>query len=303
MEQKAALDHQNPCEWVRSSTYEGSTAPEMICVWKKQTFQPLTLIILIVAVNVVAAPVYLVIAYLIDSILLAPTSAEVTEQLEVVRFRRKSAIHLANHQQQQALATEIQGVDREAMSDHPRPRLFKTFSKVEEGILSRQQTMRRTMSQTAFLENLRTETAEQASHFDSFENLCKDLATHSNWLVGRKHKQFIEHWPIDNVPAMVKLEEELQDVIKVSEEWKTTLKRTPPATRGIRLLQLFVQDLIGRKSRQALVFVNHLEEQQLEEKMVMSLGAKALAFAAIIIMNLYFIFSCMLYGRNNGWYS
>jgi len=40
--------------------------------------------------------------------------------------------------------------------------------------------------------------------------------------------------------------------------------------------------------------VNHLEEQQLEEKMVMSLGAKALAFAVILLLNGYLIFQALL---------
>ena len=57
---------------------------------------------------------------------------------------------------------------------------------------------------------------------------------------------------------------------------------------------------MGRQSRQARVFVNHLEEQQLEDKLVMSLGVKALAFSMIVLLNLFFIFTCMLYGRSNG---
>ena len=146
----------------------------------------------------------------------------------------------------------------------------------------------------------RIEPDEQETHFDSFDHLMTDLTLHSNWLVGRKRKDFRAKWPIDNKQAMAALNEEFKEVTKASEQWEKNLKQTPPATQGIRLLQLFVQDLIGRKSRQARVFVNHLEKQQLEEKMVMSLGAKALAMTAIILVNLYFIFSCMLYGRTNG---
>ena len=159
------------------------------------------------------------------------------------------------------------------------------------------------MQQSTFFDSFNAETLKQDNHFDSLDNLKTELGVHSSWLLGRKHQDFLSHWPIYSDIAMAAVEEELKTVVKVSLEWKETLKCAPSASAGIRLLQLFVQDLIGRKSRQALVFVNHLEEQQLEEKMVMSLGAKALAFAAIIIMNLYFIFSCMLYGRNNGWYS
>ena len=180
--------------------------------------------------------------------------------------------------------------------------MFKTFSKVDEGVLKRQQNMRQSMNRSNLFKDIDADGALQEAYFDSFDNLMTDLSSHLNWLVGRERKDFKAKWPVDNKQAMAALNEEFQQVTKASEEWKKALKQTPPATQGIRLLQLFVQDLIGRKSRQAKVFVNHLEEQQLEEKMVMSLGAKALAFAVILLLNGYFIFSCMLYGREKGIY-
>ena len=271
----------------------------MVCVWQRPIIHPVTLVVISTLVTVMATPVYLVIGYLIDSILLAPTSEEVMEQLHHVHTRRKSAVHLANRQQEEALsATPNQ--NEEAVGNPPRPKLFRTFSKIDEVVLERQKTMQQSMRQSAFLDNLNAEVSKHEKRFDSFTNLKTDLGTHSSWLVGRKHKEFLAQWPIDNEQAMTALEEELNEVQKASEDWKKTLKQAPPAAQGIRLLQLFVQDLIGRKSRQSQVFGNHLEEQQLEEKMVMSLGAKALAMATIVLMNLYFVFSCMLYGRTNG---
>ena len=183
-----------------------------------------------------------------------------------------------------------------------RPVMFKTFSKVDEGVLKRQQKMRQTINRANLFKDIDADGALQETHFDSFDNLMTDLSSHSKWLVGRERKEFKAKWPVDNKQAMAALNEEFQQVTKASEEWKTTLKQTPTATQGIRLLQLFVQDLIGRKSRQAKVFVNHLVKQQLEEKTVMSLGAKALAFALMLLLNGYFIFSCMLYGREKGIY-
>ena len=255
------------------------------------------LVVICMLVNAVAIPVYLVIGYLIGGILLAPTTEEVTQQLDYLRIRRKSAVILANTQHQEgAVTTQQDGQEKKS----PRPVLFKTFSKVDEGVLKRQQTTRQFMNQSVFIHSLDTDEAKQENRFDSFSNLRMDLVSQSNSFVGYQYDEFLDQWPIYSEKAMPALEEELQEVIKASEEWKKSLKDTPPATRGIRLLQLFVQDLIGRKSRQAKVFGNQLEEQHLEEKRVMSLGAKALAMTAIILMNLYFIFSCMLYGRRNG---
>ena len=312
----------------------------MVCVWKKSTFQPLTLIILIVLVNTVATPIYIVITYLIDGVLLAPTAEDVVEQVEYVRYRRKSAVQVANRRQREALSLSLpasvaplqlgeqqqqqqQGEEQQQeqceqkqQHDHQqqheqnqeggpserflKPVVFKTFSKVDERVLKRQQNMRETMNRSKLFQSIDADRAVQETHFDSFDNLITDLSYHSNFLVGRKRKDFKAKWPIDNKQAMAALDDEFKEVGKATMKWKQTLKQTPPATRGIRLLQLFVQDLIGRKSRQARVFVNHLEKQQLEEKMVMNLGAKALAFTVILLLNGYFIFSCMLYGREKG---
>ena len=293
------INHESTCGWVESSQYQGKTSSGMVCEWRRPTIHPATVIIYSMLVTAVATPIYLVIAYLIDSVLLAPTAEEVMQQLHYVLPIRKSAIRVANHQQEAQSTMQCSG---QQANMPPRPKLFRTFSKVDECVLKRQQTMRHSMQQSAFFDSFNAETLKHDNHFDSLHNLKTELGIHSSWLLGRKHQDFLSHWPIYSDIAMAAVQEELETVVKVSQEWKETLKRAPPASTGIRLLQLFVQDLIGRKSRQARVFVNHLEEQQLEEKMVMSLGAKALAFAAIILMNLYFIFSCMLYGRNNGWY-
>ena len=292
LQRKSVLGKKSTCSWVKSSTYTGSASPEMVCVWRRPTIELLTMIEISMLVNIAAIPVYLIIGHLVNTVLLAPTTEEVMQQLNIVRSRRKSAVLLANSQQQEALVT--------ATNTQARPKLFKTFSSVNQGVLARQQTTRQSMLQTAVFGNLNPVMAEDGSHFDSVDNLMVDLVTHNSMLVGRKREKFLSCWPYNNAQTEAALKEELREVKEAAEEWKEKLKTTPPAVVGIRLLRLFVEDMMGRQSRQARVFVNHLEQQQLEDKLVMSLGVKALAFSMIVLLNLFFIFTCMLYGRSNG---
>ena len=75
------------------------------------------------------------------------------------------------------------------------------------------------------------------------------------------------------------------------------MKSLSKGSRGEMLLQLFVLDLIGRKSRQGKIFSNQIEGKS---TFVVTWGAKSLLVAGIILMNLYFVLTCMLYGRAHG---
>lgn len=267
--------------------------------------QPITMLIIIMAVNIFALPIYVVVAYLINSVLMAPTVEDVKEQLDYARARRNSVTQLAITLNQKGVTTTQQQDQQQhqrqqqQLEKHPRSMLFTSFSTVDEDVLKTQRAMRGIICQATLLDN-NTAALSRENHFDSFENLVSDIGNKSCWLVGRNKKEFTDNWPIYSALPKAAMQKELEEVMKVSDEWKEKLRRLPPAAAGIRLLQLFAQDLIGRQSRQAQLLANHLEAQQLEDKLVMSLGAKALALSTIVILNIAFIYTCMLYGRING---
>ena len=67
---------------------------------------------------------------------------------------------------------------------------------------------------------------------------------------------------------------------------------------GVKILQLFVLDLIGRSSRRAKIF--ELQSTAFKKKTVVTVGVKCVAISLLVLLNIYFIFSCMLYGRDKG---
>ena len=67
---------------------------------------------------------------------------------------------------------------------------------------------------------------------------------------------------------------------------------------GVHLLDLFVVDLIGRGSRKAKVFMNQSNSFRVHR--VVTMGLKGLVLSIVVITNLYFIFSCMLYAKDKG---
>ena len=46
--------------------------------------------------------------------------------------------------------------------------------------------------------------------------------------------------------------------------------------------------------------MNQLKETQIEEATILTWGLKGLAMTLLIGLNAFFIFSCMLYGRDKG---
>ena len=67
---------------------------------------------------------------------------------------------------------------------------------------------------------------------------------------------------------------------------------------GVHLLDLFVVDLIGRGSAKAKVFMN--QSDSFRESRVVTLGLKGLLSSTVISINIFFIFSCMLYAKDKG---
>ena len=132
------------------------------------------------------------------------------------------------------------------------------------------------------------------------DNLISDLLAHANTMGVQDPRRFLSHWPVDDAEGLQALQSEINDGAKSSAEWGKRLAKFPSSAIGVHVLQLFVQDLMDRESRQARIFGNQFESERVEEKVSFTWGMKCLAVSALIILNIFFIFACMLYGRDRG---
>lgn len=155
-------------------------------------------------------------------------------------------------------------------------------------------------------EGLPETTLLEMDRFDSVDSLVQAVQAQARMLSGRAREEFLGEWSADAAVAAdvaslrSELESALEEVKKCSAEWIASLKEAPQSVVGVRMLQLFVQDLMGRSTREANIFLNQLTVNQIEERPVAAWGIKCLAFSFLVCLNCYFIFACMLYGKNKG---
>jgi hypothetical protein len=102
--------------------------------------------------------------------------------------------------------------------------------------------------------------------------------------------------------ADVVMKEELQYVLAETAREISRLQHAPSADVGVELLQLFVQDLLGRDTPAALVFKNKAL-QDFKYTRVVHRGTKLAAWVAIIGINIFFVYYSILLGfeRGLGW--
>jgi hypothetical protein len=102
----------------------------------------------------------------------------------------------------------------------------------------------------------------------------------------------------ESTNAMTAASAELGSVVNESITWIKRLKSQPPETIGVQLLELFVRDCLGQHSRQAIIFSQKVHP--LKHKYILTWSIKCLTFVGLCILNLYFVFACMLYGKDKG---
>ena len=270
-----------------------------------------------------SAPIYVILSVLIDMILLAPTVEEVKQHEEDVGEMRMVVMQRVN-QQLAVNAAEFAGTNDIANPTEttntivPRVRAFSVCSTMNEDLQE---------NQRAVLKAARTSrlqlgvggtgglgsgglglpgTAAGLDKFDNPDELLRDLSEHACTLSGRERDRFLSQWPVLRPHAEAKcvreeaLRAELAAVVEESNNWKKKMKKAPTSHKGVYLLELFVKDLIGRTSRKSKIFLNQVATKHVEDKYVVTWGAKCLAITALILLNIFFIFTCMLYGRRQG---
>jgi hypothetical protein len=91
---------------------------------------------------------------------------------------------------------------------------------------------------------------------------------------------------------------ELKNVSKEARSWVKKLKLQSPERIGVQILELFVRDCLGQHSREAIIFSQKI--RPFEQKFMMKWTIKCITFVGLCFLNIFFVFSCMLYGRDKG---
>ena len=289
------------CAWEPARVSTGSMVAPYLCVWNKPHFELKTMIEISMFVNFISTPIYYVIGYVVHEILLATSPDDLKRQSDTVQGRRNSL-------------SQFVGAATTATENSQRGRnkfvAFSTAQTVDEALSNTQRVARRSITAGRLRGIVRasgaagdsTEAADSQTEdkFDSAETLLRNLRSHAATLHHVHRDHFLAAWQVEDATSPIALSQELEDVKKCSEKWKSELKGVPQSTVGVRLLQLFVKDLIGRDSRQANIFENQLTVTNISEKRVVPWGIKCIAFTSLCCLNFYFIFSCMLYGHSKG---
>jgi hypothetical protein len=91
---------------------------------------------------------------------------------------------------------------------------------------------------------------------------------------------------------------EFKQVVDSANKWIETLKGKPIEQVGVQILELFVMDYLGAKTREAKIFSQKVHP--MKSKYVIAWSLKCFTFTCLFALNVYFVFACMLYGKDKG---
>jgi hypothetical protein len=91
---------------------------------------------------------------------------------------------------------------------------------------------------------------------------------------------------------------EIDKVLKETISAEQRISRLPNVFRGPELLRIFILDLIGRHSNEGKIIKMKMYESS--GKRVVSFGLKCLTVSVLFVLNLFMIFSILLYGLDKG---
>jgi hypothetical protein len=279
---------------------------ESLCEWHAPDFDSSSVLAVSIIVLAVTAPISFALTFVCDMILLAPSLHEIQEAKAVLQTRRASAVDIFNMLPSptgmQNVLIQNKRVDFKRKSS--------LFGNVNEMHLTLHRATLRAhqMSSSSIV---KSETEHSQVRYREFARFAEDLKIHladSRFSeIVTKERQLL-HELVDEVGkldygdphdrARAAATAELEAVVKAADAWAQKLKSLPPEQVGAQILEIFVCDCLGQHSRESIIFSNkvHLFTQ----KFVLTSGIKCLAFTLLILMNLYFVFACMLYGRDKG---
>ena len=145
----------------------------------------------------------------------------------------------------------------------------------------------------------------------TLELVGEDLLSYADTLEGRDKQLFLEEWSCvlrsgngsDDSEVTKCLRDPIKELVRVRDcmqELVAGMKKRDESSAllAVQILQLFALDLLGAGSREAKVFQNHLNV--VENKLLLSWSIKSIVISAMLLLNVFFVFACILYGRAKG---
>jgi hypothetical protein len=296
------------CTWTAGSsdTVTGS------CAWQSPSFNAYSAVVISVVVLVVAVPIQLLLGQIFKRVLMAPKVGDVEANKASIRSRRSSAILMINDQDKVANIVKS-----------TKTKTTKVFSAVSEmdGSIRKYTVAANQMGYRRFKKSdphsARTATRDDYRSIDRFlaelrqfdprkRNLDSVYSGHNaQRRRGRVIDEFGAAWgtlldepDTDSAPVHTAVRHELSAVVKEADDLVAKLKAQPSEQVGVQILELFVRDCLGQHTREATIFSQKV--YPLRERVVVTWGIKCFTFSCLLILNVYFIFACMLYGRDKG---
>lgn len=285
-------------------------ATAMHCVWLRPAFDPTVLIIISLLVVLISCPVYTITNHLL-SILNATTPMDLAQQEKQAKvLHEKAKLQLRVADKGDNDSTYLDYLENSKNQAH---RTFLRSTKINPNLHTKLVQI-----QTHEMGFHKLNSKNFKSEFSNPETLLSELSEYAATLDDKDFEDFSLQWGVlcSSVRAGVKskhsrrkqqriqmrcidaLSIEMQSILEKTRKQIQVLMEFPERHRGLRILQLFVLDLIGRDSRQAKIFENQLEN--FESELLVTWGVKCLCASALIVLNLFLIFTCMLYGRRQG---
>jgi hypothetical protein len=302
---------------------------ESACAWQSPHFDFFTSAAVSVIVLLVSVPVSFCIYYVFEFILLAPSVMEVREERSKKSLGRRQAATVMLDSQSHGMGTlnshnNGSVINTEAIMAYNRDKQKSSVSLFAE-VHEMQDTIKRASKRARQLTSIKFSTRktgvteQDAEHktrnyksFPSFMDDLRQFTQHHNEavrdcaLLNKEVKdEFLAVWgPLihDEGVASISMHataaQELAAVVTEAEELLAKMVLMPPEQVGVQLLELFVRDYVGQRTREAKIFSQKMNP--LKPKYVVTWGIKCTTFACIILLNLYFVFACVLYGHDKG---
>jgi hypothetical protein len=103
----------------------------------------------------------------------------------------------------------------------------------------------------------------------------------------------------ENVTIKKVISNEIEYVKEHSSKLASKLKNSTSSAAGAELIKLFVFDILGRDTNESILLEKKLGKK-LRNKKVVSMTMKSLTGTGVFVLNLYFFFTCLLYGHAKG---
>ena len=312
----------NPAAVAVTAGWNSTLVSSMTCVWMPPRFEVISLIVIAFLVVLASAPLLVICGVVFDVVLQAPTPEETEAQhASHSQARRKSvaAVSLADATNAAANAssnTSTAGGRHSLRREKAKVFTRSTFlnehvhQQAEHArasmllLMSQQQTPLGKKAANRFATDDAEGIEQFAKDYSAFSSLSVELEAHAATLRPRDVPRFQSQWPLRREGEVVftgrvaKLTTELDAVKTQADEQIEKLQSTDDIQAGVKILNLFIADLIGRGSRKAQVMMNQIDP--FNTRMVVSWGMKMVVLALVLLANATCIFVCMLYGREKG---